>query len=187
MDTFSSHSKHDLRSYFKRKRSLLSSERKALATSLVKEVLLSKIQPNAKVLSFSSMQEEIDLSELNKALMERGALYLPKIEDDLIQPYFVSNVTSLILSKYDILEPNPVLCSRACLEEIKIILVPALCFDTNHMRLGYGKGYYDKFLSLIKQKSPDISIWGIGFNEQLYEGELPCEEHDEKLSDVFLF
>ncbi|MCH9608507.1 MAG: hypothetical protein S4CHLAM45_10850 [Chlamydiales bacterium] len=66
--------------------------------------------------------------------------------------------------------------------QVDAILVPALGFDQNYNRLGYGKGFYDKYLA----KHPHIPHIGVGFKEQLVKS-LPTESHDISLSALSLF
>ncbi len=66
--------------------------------------------------------------------------------------------------------------------------VPAIAFDRRGVRLGRGRGYYDRFLSeteKLRRSNGLKSLFkiGIGFHEQVVE-ELPCETHDVKLDAV---
>ncbi len=65
----------------------------------------------------------------------------------------------------------------------KVIIVPLLAFDRLHNRLGYGKGYYDKFLSrYIKRKKPVVTI-GLAFSFQKYK-KIPSTKSDIKLDYI---
>ncbi len=57
---------------------------------------------------------------------------------------------------------------------IDLVLVPALAFDGNGHRLGFGAGYYDRFLKTIR---PDALRIGIGYEWQCVDA-LPVEPHD---------
>ena len=63
-------------------------------------------------------------------------------------------------------------------EKIDLVLVPGLVFDQRGHRIGYGNGFYDKFLSNIKAEKI-----GLAYNFQLIE-KIPKEEHDQKLGMV---
>jgi 5-formyltetrahydrofolate cyclo-ligase len=65
-------------------------------------------------------------------------------------------------------------------EEIDVAVFPGLAFDTKKNRLGYGGGWYDRFLS--KAGSHAVSI-GVAYPFQVVE-DLPSEPHDLPLSDV---
>lgn len=157
--------------------------RASLAPKRRAEAALSALNlflPYHFVLSFASLPEEIDLSKLNASLAQQGRLLLPRIENGQLQAYHVDCLESLEKNAFGILEPNLTTCKAA--EHIDVVLVPALGFDLQKHRIGYGKGFYDRFLAL----HPDIPSIGVGFKEQLTQT-LPIENHDIALSDVHLF
>lgn len=72
-----------------------------------------------------------------------------------------------------ILEP-PASWPIVPVKEIDLFLVPGVAFDKSCVRLGYGKGFYDRMLT---HKRPDAQVVGIIFDDLLYE-KLPAEDHD---------
>lgn len=62
----------------------------------------------------------------------------------------------------------------------RLILVPGLAFDRDGYRLGFGGGYYDRFLSGIGAKLPKV---GICYSVQLLD-KVPREPHDQQLDRV---
>jgi len=56
-----------------------------------------------------------------------------------------SNETKLVKNRWHILEPKT--SELVEIEKLDVVLVPLLCFDNRGFRVGYGKGFYDKFLS----------------------------------------
>lgn len=175
--------KDQLRFLFKEKRGSLSFERRREARELLIKNLHSKLASYKKVISFASFGDEIDLWELNQLLSSQKKLLLPRLEKYGIKFYEVQSLDNLILSKYGILEPDPNLCSDCFLEQEICALIPALGFDKNFHRLGYGKGYFDRWVA----EHPNIFTIGIGFKEQLSEELLPIEAHDKSLRQIFLF
>ena len=84
----------------------------------------------------------------------------------------------LFLNKYGIPEPKK---SKKIIPGI--ILVPLLAFDKNKNRIGYGKGYYDKFLNrFLKRKKKPLTV-GIAFSFQKYH-KLPVSKKDFKLDHI---
>ena len=65
-----------------------------------------------------------------------------------------------------------------------LILVPLVAFDSKLNRIGYGKGYYDKYLSkfLVKNKKKILTI-GVAFSFQKYN-KLPTSKFDVKLDYI---
>ena len=61
--------------------------------------------------------------------------------------YFIKSYDDLSPGKYGILEPVPERCEKAVDFLRGLCLVPGLSFDLQGYRLGFGKGYYDRFLS----------------------------------------
>jgi 5-formyltetrahydrofolate cyclo-ligase len=65
-------------------------------------------------------------------------------------------------------------------EKYDLIIVPVLAFDKDNNRLGWGGGWYDRFLS----KQPRALKVGLGFNNGLVEDIIPSEPHDVKLDRI---
>ena len=137
----------------------------------------------SKILSFAPKTKEINIWNLNKKLAQENKLYLPKTVANELQIYEITNLeTQLVKGKFNILEPNPAKCKKVDSIDISCVLVPAIVFDKNNNRLGYGRGFYDRFL-----KNLTCPILGIGFLEQLSKDMLPTEKHDIKLNHLLLF
>ena len=65
----------------------------------------------------------------------------------------------------------------------EVILVPLLAFDKYKNRIGYGRGYYDKFLNTYLKKHKKLLTVGIAFSFQKYHN-LPVDKKDFKLDHV---
>lgn len=68
--------------------------------------------------------------------------------------------TVLIDNKWGIPEPNPLTTPQILPEKIDVVLLPLLAFDKRGYRVGYGGGYYDRFLSECK---PEVVKIGLSF------------------------
>jgi len=64
-----------------------------------------------------------------------------------------------------------------------VMLVPLLAFDAQNNRLGYGKGFYDKFLSKFLRNRKKITTIGVAFLFQKYN-KLPVTKQDVKLDYI---
>ena len=64
--------------------------------------------------------------------------------------------TKLVLNKWQILEPTEI--DPFEIEKIDAVLVPLLCFDKQGFRVGYGKGFYDKFLGECRKDCLKIGL-----------------------------
>ena len=84
----------------------------------------------------------------------------------------------MVLNKYGMLEPI-----KSKKNTPNIILVPLLAFDNRKHRIGYGKGFYDKFLSKYFKINKKILTIGIAFSFQKHHN-LPINSKDIKLDYV---
>ncbi len=88
--------------------------------------------------------------------------------------------------KNDILKINKFGIPEPIKSEIilpNIILVPILAFDQNKNRLGYGKGFYDKYLNKYVKTRKKILTVGVAFSFQKYHN-LPINKKDFKLDYI---
>ena len=140
-----------------------------------------KVTNKIPIISFyypSSFELNI-LSILDIEYFKKSKFLLPIIEEnDVINFYKWKKKDILAINKYGMLEPikskkiNP-----------NIILVPLLAFDNRKYRLGYGKGFYDKFLSkYLKTHKKTLTI-GIAFSFQKFHN-LPINNKDIKLDYI---
>ena len=93
--------------------------------------------------------------------------------------YEWNNLDPLKVNKYGMLEPITV--NKPIVPNV--ILVPLLAFDEFNHRLGYGKGYYDKFLNKYIKLNKNILTIGVAFSFQKYN-KLPATKFDVKLNYI---
>lgn len=92
---------------------------------------------------------------------------------------FVNSFDELKEGMYGIYEPDLYVSDTAIPKSDSLIIVPALAFDIEGYRLGYGKGYYDKYLSGYPCKTA-----GLAFDECVCH-KLPHEIFDKKIDFLF--
>lgn len=112
--------------------------------------------------------------ELNKSNFNLSLPCINKNESSMIFRNYTSD-SSLVPNSYGILEPS----QNA--EEVvpSIIIAPLVAFSLAGYRLGYGGGYYDRYIEKNLDNKNLIKI-GLGFSFQKYD-KLPNENHDQKL------
>lgn len=123
------------------------------------------------VLIFYPMLYEISLLEL---LEDRKNFYLPKVcgNELLVCPYS----DNLVKSEFNVCEP----CSHPVSAEIiELAVVPALMADKDGYRLGYGGGFYDRFLSA----NPHIKTI-VPIAKELFVDKLPRDEFDVRIDYI---
>ncbi len=115
---------------------------------------------------------EVKMDKILDYAINNKILALPKIKEGIIFAR-INDMARLAKGKYGILEPidddivNP-----------DLIIVPGIVFDEQGYRIGYGKGYYDKYLS----KNRCYSI-GVAYDFQVLR-EIPHDMHDIKLDMI---
>lgn len=177
--------KATLRTLFKHKRSMLSTEaQQELDNRLLQQFrslpLPGKVQ---YIMGFMPMQKFREpnvlllIQDIRKRCPELQ-LAFPRVRKDSIEmdALLVTADTSYILSSWGIQEPeaDPVLDSSA----IDMIFIPLLAFDNKGYRVGYGKGVYDTFLQRCR---PDVFKIGISYFgpvpeiSDTYPGDIPLD------------
>jgi 5-formyltetrahydrofolate cyclo-ligase len=155
----------------------ISSERKREANSKVFELLVEMTKDARQILSYVPLKDEVCVMAFNVYLAKQDRLSLPRIEGGSIVPYRVTSVENqLITFSHRFLEPA-LDCKKS--DEIDLVVVPGVVFDNNGGRIGFGKGFYDRFLFTTK-----ISSIGVAFQEQMFEGTLPLEAHDARVEKL---
>jgi 5-formyltetrahydrofolate cyclo-ligase len=133
---------------------------------------LPEVQGARTIMLFWSFGSEVPTGLLIDRLHERGvALALPRIEDaDLAPIPFVPGDPTATTS-FGAAEPM----GRVRLDpsSIDVVAVPGVAFDRRGRRIGYGGGYYDRFLRGL----PAFTV-GLCFGLQLVEGDLPGGSFD---------
>lgn len=165
----------------KNRRSALSILRRSEAKFSLLQ-LLPFLKEYQHILSFVSFGTEIDTHFLNLHFARSGRLYLPKICSDRLRSFKVVHLDQELVDNGNLKEPAPEKCLEISEKKIEIVLVPALGFDLRNHRIGYGKGFYDRFL----HNNPHVKTIGLGFKEQLVPS-LPTTSTDIALNKVCLF
>lgn len=148
--------KDETRIHQKELRDQLTVEEQQQASQLIREHLFCTDQyQNCKaVFTFVSFRSEVDTKEIiNRALSDRKKVYVPKVYDTWMEFYEIKSLEELTPGTLGILEPqgNASLRYQKCysdnIQTDNLMLLPGLAFDTFGNRIGYGAGYYDRYLS----------------------------------------
>jgi len=102
-------------------------------------------------------------------------LVVPKVNEEAMENFFFEGAHQLEKTKWGMVEPKQGI--KAEVKDIDMVIVPLLAIDKQGHRIGYGKGYYDRFLSLCRRDCKKI---GISF----FESEETVE--DKSTSDIIL-
>ncbi|MBQ7708181.1 MAG: 5-formyltetrahydrofolate cyclo-ligase [Lachnospiraceae bacterium] len=123
---------------------------------------------------YMSINNEVDLTYLMEQSFKDGKkVWLPRVIDKQMQFYRYEKDTKFKEGAYGIKEPD----SDEVLvpDEKTLIIMPGAVFSEDKKRIGYGGGYYDKYLS----KHPECQTVAVCYELQIFP-DLPSEDYDIK-------
>lgn len=174
-------SKSILRSQVLQLRSQLCAEERERASVLLTERILGHqwYYLSDSILGFFPYGSEIDVCEILKDALAKGKkVYLPKVIGDEMLFYRVESLEDTVSGYKGIREPKG---NTECYwydetqAQRTLMLMPGVAFDKNRNRIGYGKGYYDRYL-----RGRDVlqtRTIAVAFACQMVK-EIPAEELD---------
>lgn len=112
-------------------------------------------------------KNEVDTSFLLSVLHGKDkSVVLPKVsEKNILKHYILTDSTKLALSTWGV--PEPVDGIEIQEEKIDVVFVPLLAFDEKGNRVGYGKGFYDNFLSKCKKSVIKVGLSLFGPEDEI--------------------
>ena len=168
-----------LRSHYKKKRfSLTKQEVDDLSQRVCKQLDKLNIWKLKHYHIFISILKynELDTSSIiNKLKSEQKIIIVPKTLNNELVHIAINDETEFGLNEYGIKEPND--GNHFVIENLDIIFIPLLAFDIEGHRVGYGKGYYDRFLKLTNNSTLKI---GLSFFDPINKI-LDIDDNDVKL------
>ena len=134
---------------------------------------------NSSVGGYYPYNYEIDTIEILKKFEKKNyKISLPKIDKNYQMDFFHwSTQDPLEINKYGIPEP----CSDKAIYP-SILLVPIVAFDNEYNRVGYGGGFYDRYINKIKKKKKIVTI-GLAYSYQEVK-KIPINKNDIKLDFI---
>ena len=146
--------------------------KKKKSTIIVDKIInLKEYQDSNTIAIYSSMSDEVDTSKLINLSLKEKIVLLPRVFNNKMIFIKIDKDTKYIKNTMGFQEP--IACEY--LDKIDLIIVPGVSFDKSLNRLGFGKGYYDKYLT-----NKSIYKIGICFDEQIVNS-LPTDSHDIKM------
>lgn len=170
--------KKQKRSELKRLREELG-DKELLSLKISQAFLTSELYKNAEtLLLYYSVGSEVSTADIFKtALKDKKRVAFPRCIDDegFMEFYYVRLESELTEGMYGIKEPSSG-CERYSFSDGGLCVVPGLSFDFYGYRIGYGKGYYDRFLSQFK----GIAV-GLCYDALVSES-LPRDKYDKNVN-----
>ena len=144
---------------------------------------ITKICKNHKVKKigfYYPINYEVDIvSIVSKIKIKNLKPFLPVVEKNNKMNFREwKKYDPLCVNRFGILEPD----KKNQKGKPDLLIVPLVSFDQDRNRLGYGRGFYDRFLNQISNKKNILSI-GVAFSFQ-QEKKIPFEKHDKKLDFI---
>lgn len=173
--------KQEIRKYYLEKRRQLSQNNERMISKLIsdKVLILNEIKKAKTIALYLPINNEVDTQELiNGLLNKKKQITAPRYFDDKNYRFVkFSGWENLERGPFGILQP----VTKTVIDSQKIdaVIMPGLAFDSNGVRLGYGKGVYDKLL--FDSKALKI---GLAYDFQIVD-QLPQETHDLIMNMVF--
>lgn len=162
----------------KRDRAALTPEvRQAWSDTIFKKVISHPLYRHAgEIYCYVSFGEEVSTGRLISYSLEMGKkVAVPKIIVDngtkmKMEFYYIDSMEELQEGYYGIMEPPAKI--KACGKDV-LVIMPGVAFDIQCNRIGYGKGFYDSYLSV----HPDYRRIALAYGMQCLES-IPAGEHD---------
>lgn len=175
--------KRTLRQQILARRRALSHDQWRAASQLAQQRLVSldEFARAACVALYSPAHNETDTAGiLEKAFAAGKRVLYPAVCDDRMVFRQVEGLGSLEAGSFGILEPCQTGSDHQA-DEPDLIVVPGVAFDLSGHRIGYGKGFYDRFLH---HPGRTAHLIGLCHDFQLIDGAIPAEEHDIRMEMV---
>jgi len=170
--------KSDIRRRVKARKTLLNDTERDEAARSVFSLLeqTAAFMLSDRILMYHSLPDELSTHDFIRRWASRKHFYLPRVNGvnlDIL-PYDESR---LALGSFHIEEPTG--NDITGIDDIELIVVPAVAFDRQGNRVGRGKGYYDRLLA--GSKATKI---GVGYDFQLIDESIDADPHDVQMDMV---
>ena len=132
------------------------------------------------VAGYYPIRDEIDCTLLLDNLRDRAAIALPRMcgADQALDFHLWDHSRPLEKGDFGVMEPS----QNADRASPDLVIIPLLAFDLRGGRLGYGGGYYDRTLSVLRRAGKLVAI-GAGFDEQEFDA-VPHGPLDQRLDYI---
>lgn len=178
--------KKEIRKYIKDRKSALSREYiEAYSARLAEKAADHPLYRDAEVLyAYLPYNEEI----LTEALIRRAwadgkRVAVPKVLDDgVMEFYYIDSFDGILPGYCGIPEPEGDPAQLADDKRV-LMLMPGLAYGRDHNRIGYGGGFYDRYLERRSAAGTRFSTLALAYDFQIFDA-IPAEAHDAKVDVV---
>lgn len=178
------HAKRALRAELRERRQLLSDAQREAAASGITEQLNALVeQHGAKSIScFLSTITEPGTREFVSAAVKRGIRVLLPITraDGLLDWAVADGSDEFAEGLFGLSEPGGEVLGPIAVNEVDLMIIPAAAIDTTGMRMGWGRGYFDKTIGSMERCPP---VYAVVYDTEILDS-LPREVHDQPVSGI---
>lgn len=151
------------------------------SSRIIKKLFTTEAYRSADViLTYVNYQSEVITTALIKrALTDRKLVFVPKVAGDDMDFYRIAGMSSLAEGYRGILEPSgdeKIFCENS---KKTLMIMPGAVFDEKRHRIGYGKGFYDRYLMRMEELGITIHTLALCFECQVLRN-IPYGMHDRK-------
>lgn len=172
--------KRELRRQIREQKRAMTPEEIESASEKLKELFLATDQYRRAKTVYGYLpynQEVRTVPILEQALADGKQVAVPKVYGDEMRFIYLNDLTRVAVSDFGI--PEPVEDGPVADDPTALVLMPGLAFDKEGHRIGYGGGFYDKFLA----EEPEHPTIALCYTFQVVN-ELPTEEFDIPVDQV---
>ena len=177
-------SKNEIRNHIRQQRrnqspSIIQRKSKAIWVSLSSIQEFNRADTIAFYVSIAREREVDTTTMIEESLSLGKRICIPKVvKNNALRFIEIRSMKDLNKGSFGILEPAG--GSRILPQAIDLVIVPGVAFDKSGNRLGFGKGYYDKFLSKLEDGTPIIAL---AFDFQIVDG-ISSSKNDVKVHKI---
>lgn len=178
--------KDDLRKEMLAKRKIMETQSvSSFSNKIISSIMeLPEFINSKNIMLYLSFNKEVNTYPLARWCFDNGknviVPYCIQSKREIV-PYKITNlIDDLSKSKFGVMEPKHDILERVNMEDIDLIIVPGVVFDEECNRIGFGAGYYDRFLPKKLKSTPAI---GIAYEYQVID-KVPSGEYDVPLDFI---
>lgn len=166
--------KQELRKKIRQQKKAMTEEMIVAASQdLARQFYATSLYQNAKTLyGYLPYNQEVrTVPILEQALRDGKKVAVPKVYGDTMRFIYLTDLTQIALSAMGI--PEPIADVPVAEDKTALVLMPGMAFDNQGNRMGYGGGYYDKFLA----EEPNHPTVALCYGFQMVDA-IPTDEYD---------
>lgn len=173
--------KKEIRKQIRKLRSQLEPGEWQAKTDAIRERVVSNdlFREATDILCYIDMENEVGTRRIIEESWRLGKnVWVPKtLADGAMEFYCIRSFSELDTGAFGVMEPDGK--TECAALEFGLMIVPGVAFDLAGNRIGYGKGFYDRYIS----RHPHLDTMGLAFDIQVLE-RIPAEECDSPLDVV---